>query len=257
VTPDSFSDGTRFQDPKAACRQGVSLVRDGARILDIGAESTRPGASAISWEDEWQRLEPVIRNLRQAIPSTPLSLDTRHAETATRGLEAGVAVLNDVTGFRDPAMLDLAKQSRVPLLAMRCRMRHGSFWMPPYDAPGSEGLNDIVEELREIRDRLLHAGIAPERITLDPGFGFGTTWNEDKALWDALPDLPDLLEWPASQFCIGISRKRFVAWMAGDPGMPAPDRDVATARLHSEAISLGYSIFRTHSILTDKVDHEL
>ncbi len=246
VTPDSFSDGGRFNAPEAALAQARSLVAGGCRMLDLGAESTRPGAEPITPEEEWARLEGPLRALREDLPDLPLSLDTRHPATAARGLAAGIAVLNDVTGFRAPDMLALARNSRCGLIAMRSRLAPGGFLMPPYDGPGETTADRALSELAEVRDRLLDTGVAPARILLDPGFGFGTTYPEDLALWQALPDLGLRLDWPQDRFCLGLSRKRFVARQAGQPDLPPAQRDPATAELHQRARALGFRAFRTH-----------
>ena len=122
-------------DPASALAQARALVQSGARMLDLGSESTRPGAASIDANTEWGRLEPVLGALAKALPDTPLSLDTRHAEVAARGLKAGAAIINDVTGFSDPDMLDLARASSCGLIAMRSRRKGLGFHMPPYDDP--------------------------------------------------------------------------------------------------------------------------
>ncbi len=246
ATPDSFSDGGRFQEPRAALAQARFLAGQGARMLDVGAESTRPGAAPVPPEAEWARLEPVLAALRAGLPELPLSLDTRNPLVAARGLAAGVAVLNDVTGFQDPALLAVARAGGCGLIAMRSRIEHGRLAMPPYDQPAPDQPAAALAELIEVRDRLLGAGIEPGRILLDPGFGFGTRFAGDLALWRALPDLPAALAWPVERFCLGLSRKRFLAWRAGTPGLPAGQRDPLTAQAHAEALALGYRVFRTH-----------
>jgi dihydropteroate synthase len=248
LTPDSFSDGGRYLNPDAVLNQAQTLVQKGARMLDLGAESTRPGAQPVDATTEWGRLGPVIAALTQVMPNVPLSLDTRHAEVARQGLDAGVTVVNDVTGFSDPGMLDLARTSTCGLIAMRSRRKDGSFHMPPYDDPAPKNAEAALMELRTVRDRLLEAGIARDRILLDPGFGFGTTYLEDLALWEGLASLPDALSWPAERVCIGISRKRFLAARAGTPGLPPNLRDGLTAAAHTEAIGWRYRVFRTHAI---------
>jgi len=250
ITPDSFSDGGNFMDPARALDQARSLVAQGAGMLDLGAESTRPGAAEVSPSEEWARLEPVLKALRDAMPGVPLSLDTRHGDVAARGIALGVSVLNDVTGFQDPEILHVACNSGCGLIAMRSRTEGGALVMPPYglDDPATAG--ETFRELRFLRDRLLQAGIAPQRILLDPGFGFGTTFNEDLALWDALPSLPAALDWPVERFCIGISRKRFLAWRAGSPALPPAERDALGAKAHLQAIRHGFRIFRTHAVST-------
>lgn len=248
ITPDSFSDGGRHLEPEAAVDQAKRLLNDGAAVLDLGAESTRPGAAPVAPDREWERLLPVLGSLQRLLPDTILSLDTRHADVARRGLDRGVAIVNDITGFSDPDLLDLARESDCGLIAMRSRMRDGTLFMPQYGGTGETTADPAIEELRRIKDRLLGAGLAPERILLDPGFGFGTTFLEDQAIWEALPCLPRLLDWPVQRFCIGISRKRFLAWRAGARALPPGQRDGLTHAAHTEAMGWGYRVFRTHTI---------
>ncbi len=248
ITPDSFSDGGRFRDREAALVQGRRLVDSGAAALDLGAESTRPGAQPLEEGEEWARLQPVLEGLGTALPRLPLSLDTRHVPVALKGLGRGAAILNDVGGFAEGAMLDLARHSACGLIAMRSRMADGRLLMPPYDDPTPKSAEEAIAELRGIGDRLRKAGIAQERILLDPGFGFGTTYLEDLALWEALPRLPEALGWPAERICIAISRKRFLARKAGQPELAPDQRDGLTEEAHQEARSLGFRVFRTHAI---------
>lgn len=248
ITPDSFSDGGRFLEPGDAVAQARRLAEAGAALLDVGAESTRPGAPPLAPAQEWERLEPVLARLIQALPAVPLSLDTRHSEVAAKALALGAAVINDVTGFSEPAMLELVAGSGCGLIAMRSRRRDGRLWMPPYDHPGPADAEAALQELLGLRDRLLAAAILPGRILLDPGFGFGTTYPEDLALWQALPSLSGRLAWPAERICLGVSRKRFVARrFAGDPDLPPAQRDAATAAAHRQAQAWGYRVFRTHA----------
>ena len=123
--------------PEMALAQARRLAASGAKMFDLGAESTRPGAAGVTPAEEWARLEPVLAMLQEHLPEIPLSLDTRHAQVAVKGLAAGISVLNDVTSFSDPAMLELAKGSDCGLIAMRSRMKDGSFWMPDYSDPSS------------------------------------------------------------------------------------------------------------------------
>jgi dihydropteroate synthase len=248
ITPDSFSDGGLHLEPTAALTQASRLLRDGADLLDLGAESTRPGASSITPESEWARLQPVLTGLKASLPKVPLSLDTRHAEVARQGLALNIAILNDITGFSDPLMLDLARQTACGLIAMRSRVVDGRLFMPEYGSEGEASAHSAIGEMKEIKDRLIEAGIDPERILLDPGFGFGTTFREDSALWKSLPDLPRALDWPAQRICIGISRKRFLAWRAGAKTLAPGQRDELTQEAHEEAKSWGYRVFRTHEV---------
>lgn len=248
ITPDSFSDGGRFLDPDAALARAQSLVQAGAGLLDLGAESTRPGAAPLDAVTEGNRLRPVLSRLSEALPSTPLSLDTRQAAVAAQGLAAGIAVINDVTGFSDPDLLALALGSDCGLIAMRSRRAGLGFHMPAYEDPAPKTAEMAMAELREVRDRLGEAGIPRSRVLLDPGFGFGTTYQEDLALWRTLPRLPAALDWPVERICLGVSRKRFLAVRAAQPGLPPDQRDGLTALAHAEALQWGYRVFRTHAI---------
>ena len=248
ITPDSFSDGGRFQTPGAALAQGRRLLAEGAAVLDLGAESTRPGALPVALSEEWGRLEPALEGLRDTFPKIPLSLDTRHAPIALKGLARGAAILNDVCGFSDRSLLDLARNSSCGLIAMRSRTQAGHLVMPPYDDPTPRNAEFALAELRALKARLLREGLEPERILLDPGFGFGTTYREDLALWEALPTLPESLDWPQARICIAISRKRFLARRAHCPDLAPDQRDHLTEAAHGEARSLGYKVFRTHAL---------
>lgn len=248
LTPDSFSDGGRFQTPPEALRQAKHLVQRGAGMLDLGAESTRPGAAPITDAEEWARLEPALRVLKPLLPTVPLSLDSRHARVADQALAAGVSVINDVSGFSDPTLLALAKDRGAGLVAMRSRREGMGFFMPPYADPTPKTADACLGELIQVRDRLQGAGLGPDRCLLDPGFGFGTTFLEDAALWALLPDLPQVLDWPVDRFCLGLSRKRFLAYRAGRPDLPPDQRDALTQTAHDEAMAWGYRVFRTHAI---------
>lgn len=246
LTPDSFSDGGRYATPEAALTQARKLLAKGFRMLDLGAESTRPGSAPLDPGTEWMRLEPVLALLRKELPEVPLSVDTRYPDTAAKALDHGAAVLNDVAGFRDPAMLELARSSGCGLIAMRSRMEDRAFLMPPYGAEGEATPERALKEMAEILKRLRDAGTADRRIALDPGIGFGTTFQEDMALWQALPFLEEQLSWPLDRICIGVSRKRFTGWQAGQPDLPPGERDCLTAALHLEAATHGVRIFRSH-----------
>ncbi len=247
LTPDSFSDGERHQSLEAAIQHAAALVEHGALILDLGAESTRPGAQELDIETEWQRLEGPLKAIRASFPQTLISIDTRHAECARRAIAAGASILNDVEGFSDPAMLDLARKSECGLIAMRSRKKDGKLFMPDYKGPGQTDALTVIHEMRALKQNLLNQGIQPERLVLDPGFGFGTTFEEDLAVWHELPQLPEALDWPKGRICIAISRKRFVALRAGCPTLPPQERDELTRAAHLEAQKWGYVLFRTHA----------
>ena len=275
LTPDSFSDGGLFLDPVNAINRGRELLAQGAHIIDIGAESTRPGSRPVAPDEEWARIAPVLIGLRKEHPDCTLSIDTRHPEVASLAINAGADIINDVTGFQDAEMLDLASNSNCGLIAMRIRIIDGKIWMPEYSEqfnswprygnrrtlpavkrasqaklddidPTPKKADSAIQELKIVKERLLSAGIEPERILLDPGFGFGTTFLEDQALWHALPKMPAKLEWPVERFCIGISRKRFVAHSFGVDKNTL--LDAKTAEMHKNALNIGYKVFRTHAM---------
>jgi dihydropteroate synthase len=191
-------------------------------------------------------MAPVLDPLKKNNPSCIVSIDTSSAEVARRALDSGADIINDVTGFQNPKMLELAKKSNCGLIAMRSRTHGGRLLMPEYAEPQPKTAAAAMCELEMLRDRLLMAGIEPERILLDLGFGFGTTFLEDQSLWDALPKIPSMLNWPIERFCIGVSRKRFVAHRYGVQGNELLDKK--TDDLHSKAADMGYKVFRTHSL---------
>ena len=246
LTPDSFSDGDPSPNPKRALLQGKRLLAQGATVLDIGAESTRPGASPIDQAEEWGRLRPGLDMLRSECPDCMLSVDTRNAETAALALERGADIINDVTGFHSREMLDLAKKSDCGLIAVRSRFPEGDIRTPDYSDAAPKTARSALQELETVKNCLLDGGIEPDRMLLDPGFGFGTTFLEDSAIWGVLGEMPTFLDWPVERFCIGISRKRFVARRFGvAENNPL---DGKTAELHKTAANMGYGVFRTHSI---------
>ncbi|MDR0498283.1 MAG: dihydropteroate synthase [Holophagales bacterium] len=246
LTPDSFSDGGLFFDTDSALNHVKKLLDQGAQIIDIGSESTKPGSHPVEPCEEWARIEPVINDLRKEQPDCLLSIDTRHPETARLALDVGADIINDVTGFQDPEMLELVSNSKCGVIAMRVRMINDHIYMPNYSDSSPKDADNAIQELEIVKNRLLNAEIEPERILLDPGFGFGTTFLEDHALWNALHEIPALLNWPVERFCIGISRKRFVARSFGVSGNAM--LDMKTAELHKNAVNIGYRVLRTHSI---------
>jgi dihydropteroate synthase len=221
------------------------LFQRGADVLDIGAESTRPGSSPIGSDEQWARLEPIIAPLVRNNKNRLFSIDTRCPKIAAQSLELGADIINDVTGFQNPNMLKQKKKTACGLIAMRIRLKEGKIVMPEYLGPSPGNLEVVIQELRATKERILAAGIEPERVILDPGFGFGTAFMEDQMIWDALPSIPSLLAWPIERFCIGISRKRFVAHKFGVKGNKPLDEK--TILLNQEAAMIGYKLFRVHA----------
>src|SRR6266566_3406678 len=198
VTPDSFSDGGQFFLNETAVAHGLELIRQGADILDIGGESTRPGSQPVPLDEELRRVLPVVAGLAQSV-SVPISIDTYKAETARQALDAGATVINDVWGLRmDPAMGRLAAERGAALILMHNRGR-------PKDAAQSAQLGgryvgvdyadllaDIARELSESVQMALRAGVSAGRIILDPGIGFGKTVEQNLELVDRLAELQSL-----------------------------------------------------------------
>ena len=211
VTPDSFSDGGRYLDTETAVRHGVALVRDGADLLDIGGESTRPGAEPVPVEEELARVLPVLRQLRDAV-DVPLSIDTYKAEVARQAIAAGADIVNDVTGLTgDPEMIDIARRSGAGLVVMHMQGTPQTMQdNPTYD----DVVTDIDRFFEERLATLDRAGIDREHVVLDPGIGFG------KRLEHNLDLLAGLRRFTRHQrpLCLGVSRKGFINRVLGQEG---------------------------------------
>lgn len=207
VTPDSFTDGGKYINPDKAVEHGLKLAGEGADILDIGGQSTRPGAERVSVKEELNRVMPVVSTLCR-LSSVPISIDTFEPSVVEEALAAGVEAINDITAFTDPQMLKLAVASGCGVCAMHMQgtpqsMQEG----PQYE----DVVVDVLKFLRERRDALLAAGIDPARIALDPGIGFGKTKEHNIALLANAWRL-HALDCPV---LIGHSRKRFISQMPG------------------------------------------
>lgn len=250
VTPDSFSgDGLGQGDAvSASLAQAWAFSADGADILDIGGESTRPGAAPVSEEDELARVLPVIAALRAAHPGAVISIDTYKASVARAALEAGADILNDVWGGRaDPGMLPLAAESGVPIILMHNRSKPGHADLDQrlggsYHAPNyGDFLTEIVNELRDLAEAALAAGVAREAIWLDPGVGFGKTIQQNMALVDRL-DLIKALGYPV---LLGTSRKSFIGKVLD---VPADERVEGTAATVALGALRGADVVRVHDV---------
>jgi dihydropteroate synthase len=239
VTPDSFSDGGRFADPGRAVEHALAMVAGGADILDIGGESTRPGAEPVGETEELRRVLPVIRALRSQSPVL-ISIDTIKASVARAALDAGADIINDVTGLRgDAAMVRLAAESDCGLVAMHMIGDPQTM----QNAPRYE--NVVAEVLGYLEDRLrvlTRAGIAAERIVLDPGFGFGKTIDHNL---DLLRHLPDLII-SDRPLLIGVSRKSMIGKVLHSTDMA--ERYWPTVALTAHAREHGARIIRVHDV---------
>jgi dihydropteroate synthase len=244
VTPDSFSDGGRFLDQDAALAHAERLIEDGATVIDIGGESTRPGRSeGVAEDEERRRVVPMIEALVRRHPDLCISIDTVKSVVARSALEAGAAIVNDVTAFRlDPQMADVAAAGRAGVVLMHSR---GSLLEISSYAHAVYGEGVIGAVRRELGDAMAAAvtrGIAPEAICLDPGFGFSKTVEQNLELFDGLAALQAL----ARPLLVGPSRKRFVGVIAGREA--ASGRDRATATLCALAWERGARLFRVHDV---------
>jgi dihydropteroate synthase len=238
VTPDSFSDGGRFNDHGRAVEHALALIAEGADILDIGGESTRPGAEPVEEAEELRRVLPVIRAVRSQTNAL-ISIDTMKASVARAALDAGADIINDVTGLRgDAAMLRAAAESNAGLVVMHMTGTPQTMQANPH-------YDDVVTEVRgyfENRLRLLdNEGIAPERVVLDPGFGFGKTLEHNLALMRDLPQLATL-----RPLLIGVSRKSMIAKVLHSDAMD--DRYWPTIALTAYAREHGARIVRVHDV---------
>lgn len=243
VTPDSFSDGGQWTEVDAAIRRGVEMLDAGVAILDIGGESTRPGAEPVTAAEELGRIMPVIRGLLRLRPGAVLSVDTYHAETADRALAAGVAIVNDVSGgLWDRDMLRACAAQQCGIILMHTRGTPREWRSLPPLAPA-----DVVPLVcRELGDRLAAAraaGIDENRIVLDPGFGFGKAFDENYPLLACLNDLLEL----GRPLAVGLSRKGFLRRTLEEAGPVSPEAiREATVAANTAAILAGAHIIRVH-----------
>jgi dihydropteroate synthase len=244
LTPDSFSDGGRFDRPEPALRQARRMAAQGADLLDLGGQSTRPGAAEISAEEEIARVLPALRLIleqRTAWDAAPLlSIDTFRAAVAEAALAAGADWINDVSGGRrDPALLAVVAEAGCPYVLMHSRGdSHSMEGLAQY----GDVVADVREELVRATDRALAAGIRPERIVWDPGLGFAKTTAHNLALLRRLATLRA----EGFPLLVGPSRKRFIGEVLGEPRPRA--RLWGTAAVCSQAIAFGADILRVHDV---------
>ena len=244
VTPDSFSDGGRHADVEAAVAHGLALVAEGADILDVGGESTRPFSAPVAEAEELRRVSEVVRRL-VAEGGVPVSIDTSKAAVAERAITLGAEIINDVTGLQgDPGMAEVARASGVGVCAMHMQ---GTPRTMQLDPRYSDVVAEIHAYLATRRDALVAAGISRERICLDPGIGFGKTHEHNLELMRGAGRFLDL----GTPILVGHSRKGFLAKLveraAGRPATEA-DRDFATAGAACGLASHGIQVVRVHAV---------
>ena len=247
VTEDSFSDGGRWNDPAVAVAHAKRLMADGADLIDVGGESTRPGAVRVAAEEELGRVVPVVRELAAA--GIPVSVDTMRAAVAEAAIEAGAALINDVSGgLADPRMLDVCAAAEVPVCLVHWRTeRFGS--ASGRAEPSAAGIvAEVRDHLRGLADRALAKGIPAERIILDPGLGFAKNAADNWALLHALPELVA----EGYPVLVGASRKRFTATVVdGAPRAPR-DADDATAAISALSAAAGAWAVRVHEVAASR-----
>lgn len=244
ITPDSFSDGGRWLAPAAAIEQALRLVEEGAELLDLGAESTRPGggvygngAAEVPPEDELARLLPVLEALRARL-EIPISIDTRKAEVAERCLAAGADLINDVSALGDPRMGEVVAAAGCPVVLMHAR---GELATMQAAISFRDVVAEVAQELRSSRDAGVAAGIRREQIVLDPGLGFGKTGPQNRRLLRELPALAAL----GSPLLIGASRKSFLGEILA---APPDDRLPGSLAAAAWAAAGGAALLRVHDV---------
>ena len=254
ITPDSFSDGGSFLDPQAAIARAMQMLEEGADILDLGAESTRPGSragnasAAVSTEEEQARLLPVLEGILRARPGAIVSVDTYKAPTARAALRAGAEIVNDVSGFSwDATMALVCSQARAGLVLMHTRGRPEE-WRSQERLDADAVLKSVHSGLRESLQTARAAGVSPEAVVLDPGYGFGKRFDENYALLARQAELLAL----GRPLLAGLSRKSFLgqtlAPLYGNQPAPPAQRDTASIAALTAAILNGASIVRVHSV---------
>lgn len=240
LTPDSFSDGDPDANPEFFLRRARQMMRDGCDILDLGGESTRPGADQVSVEQELDRVLPFLELFRRHFGDFPVSLDTKKYEVAREASRYGIQVINDVSFLSDERLLDVAKEHNQYYVLMHSR---GTPQIMTGLADYPDGLlSTIFSEIDARLQRIREAGFLPDHVILDPGFGFAKTPEQCREMMDNLDEWRRFKE----PLLIGISRKRFLQLYTGEN---APvERDVISAELSLKAIHAGFRIVRTHDV---------
>jgi dihydropteroate synthase len=239
VTPDSFSDGGHFFDGEAAVAHGLKMAKEGAQIIDVGGESTRPGAEPVALMEELRRVIPVIEQLRDKMDGL-ISIDTSKAEVARRALDVGAVLVNDVTGGRgDPAMLPLVAERRAALILMHMQGIPRTMQLAP--AYG-DVVGEVANFFRQQYARALECGIDPMAIAFDPGIGFGKTLEHNLELLRNL----DRLRVSDRPMVVGVSRKSFLGRLANGEG--TKDRGMATVILTALLRGRGADVLRVHDV---------
>lgn len=238
VTPDSFSDGGNYVDPFLASEQAAQMIEDGAHIIDIGGESTRPGAAPVSQEEELKRIIPVIERISRDV-NVPISVDTYKAHVAERALDAGAHIINDISGLRfDPPMAHVAAKYRCPIIVMHIKGKPGNMQSNPhYDSL----ICEVIDYLEESICMAEEAGVSPNNIVIDPGIGFGKRFEDNLQLIKRLDEFKEL----GKAILVGPSRKSFVGHILDTPPEERVEGTIAASII---AIEKGAHIIRVHDV---------
>jgi dihydropteroate synthase len=238
VTPDSFSDGGRFLDRATAIAHATRMIDDGADILDVGGESTRPGSTPVSADEELERVHPVIQRLAQLHPAVPISIDTRKADVAAEALDAGATIVNDVSGGADPAMFDVVRDREAAVVLMHMQGDPPTMQEAPhYD----DVVGEVHEYLRQRIEAAELAGIDPERISVDPGIGFGKDLDHNLELMRGVDAFLDL----GRPVVVGPSRKKFIGTILD---LPEEERVEGTVGAVVWMVARGAHLVRVHDV---------
>lgn len=243
VTPDSFSDGGNFFSQENAVQHALQMERDGADLIDIGAESTRPGSLGVTAEEEWSRLAPVLAALRTRL-KIPISVDTRKSEIAAKAIESGAEIINDISGLNhDPRIAEISARAKIPLILMHMRGEPQTMQQKPF---ARDALKDVTNGLRASVSIARKAGVRDSQIILDPGIGFGKSYTQNYELLANLPQLAKL----GFPLLVGTSRKGFIAKTLAQDHRPAPSdlKISGTAATVTASIVHGAHIVRVHDV---------
>jgi dihydropteroate synthase len=243
VTPDSFSDGGKFLDPQSAIEHALEMERAGADLLDIGGESTRPGSTGTEAEMELARILPVLEGLHGAL-KIPIAVDTRKSQVAEAAIGAGAQIINDISGLRfDPRIAEVAHRRGVPVILMYMRGEPATMQKAPF---ARDVMKDVTQGLRASIRKARAAGVRKSQIVIDPGIGFGKSFEQNYQLLRKLPELAKL----GCPLLVGTSRKGFLGATLARNGKPAPpeDRLWATAATVTASILGGAHIVRVHDV---------
>ena len=243
VTPDSFSDGGDFFGVELAVAQAEEMLDDGAHVIDLGGESTRPGSDPVSSDEELRRVIPVIRGILATRPEAVISIDTYRASTAEATLDAGASIVNDITALGDPGMATLIAERGTPVVLMHMLGEPKSMQQDPH-------YEDVVREVRDFltdrAERAVRAGVAEENVILDPGIGFGKTLRHNLELLNSLDAIVQI----GYPVLVGASRKSFLGNITGSDD--AKDRLFGTMATNIVAYERGARLFRVHDVRANR-----